>query len=1319
MNQIAIRVLGGLDIRFAGDRTALDLATRKSRAFLAYLALSPGMMRSREHLAAVLWDRSAEEQARGSLRQTLSCVRRALARGSTMICTDADSVWLDAAAVDLDALQFERLTNDGSIQSLESAIALYRGEFLSGFSLREERFEQWMVAERRRLHERAVRAFSELVSRYTRDGRHNRGIAAAERLLALDPLLEWAHCALIRLYLSAGRREAALRQYQECVRLLKQELGIAPAEETQALAAEIGRTRVARSDASTFAPDGGIAPGAITHPAEATSVTERRAAAPPVLPTERKQLTVLCARIRGAVDDADPETVLEQIDPVLRAMVAAAQRFGGTVSHVRSDSVTALFGAPIAQEDHAQRGCYAALAMRDAVAALPGAPLDLRIGVHSGLAVVRTIGDAHTRHYDAIGPVARLAADIDTVLAAGEIGISEETARRTEGFVELRGPLRRTLPGTAAPVTFYTLAARVPLRRTWEARSARELARFVGRDAELTRLHELLRRALGGAGQVITIAGEPGVGKSRLVHEFVHGPLARGCMVLETGTTSHETSATYLAIAHLLRARFAIEERDTQARALEKLRAGVEALDPALASIATPLAALLDLPVADARWPTLAPLQKRQRTLDAVKALVMRQCQTAPLILVVEDLHWSDPGTQAVLDHLVDSLAACRALLLLTHRPEYRHSWFAKSYFTQLRLTPLGSEHADRLLRALLGDDPALGDLRRQLIERTGGTPLFLEESVRALVDSGALVGSPGAYRAARPIGTMEIPSTVHAVLAARIDRLPPAQKSVLQTAAVIGQDVSLELLQPITNLDPDMLQAQLEELQAAEFLFQSRLLPAPQYAFKHALTHRVAYESLLRERRRAVHVQLLDIIETRYANRLDEHVERLAHHALAAEDRVRAIRYLYRSAIRAIQRSAHAQAIHYLRQGLELIGALPDGRERLTQELEYQKAIGVAMMAAKGWAAQEVLDAYTRAQILCEELRDERELFIALRGEGQYRMIGGEPEIARRLGQRCLALARRSKDVGVHIESHHVFWTNSFFMGRYAEAAEHAARGMALYRRERDHPLTYIYSGHDPGVCCRCFAALSCCLSGGLDRALELGREAVALGRALDHPLTAAIAYWACGLVHIMRGEPERTAEWAQRVLAVSDEYLLPVTRAQGLLHSGWSLAVLGQVREGLERMREGIAQIAATGGQMDVLYFRALLGEALGKAGQPDAGLAEVERALATARTRDALFQVPEMLRAKGDLLAMIARSHRADAEACYREAIAVAEAQDARLPKLTAATSLANLLARSRGGAARARAVLQPAYDAITEGRHTPVMRAAGTLLAELRG
>lgn len=1305
MNELTIQVLGGLDVKLAGAGAPLDLPTRKSRAFLAYLALSPGMSRSREHLAGTFWDRSAEEQARASLRQTLSSLRRAFPGAAALINADADCVWLDSRAVHVDALRFAQLAGEASVQSLESAVALYRGELLSGFSLREERFEQWMSAERRGYHGRAVQAFSNLVGHYSRGERHDRAIAVAERLLRLDPALEWGHCALIRLYLRAGRREAALRQYQECTRALQQELGIAPAEETRQLAAEIGRASVA-----------GGAPFA-SAPATAAGVREAAAGAatlPPVLPAERKQLTVLCARIRAEIYDADPETAFERLDPVLSAMKDVSVHFGGTISQIRDDGVTVLFGAPLAQEDHAVRACYAALAMREAIASLAPQPLDVRIGIHSGEAVVRTLGDEHSRHYDAVGPAARLASLIDAALSAGEIGITAETAQRAEGFVETRGRVARSLAGWAEPVTLLTLQAKTRLRLRWEARSARGLAQFVGREAEIARLGDLLDRAVNGAGQVAAIVGEPGMGKSRLVHEFVTSQLVEGCTVLQTGTTSHETSATYLALAQLLRAWFGIDERDTQLEAATKLRRGIDALEAALGSIVPTLAALLDLPPQDPQWAALSAAQKRRRTLEAVKALVMRQSQARPLVLVIEDLHWSDPGTQAVVDHLVDGLAACRVLLVLTHRPEYRQQWLGKSYFTQLRLDPLGADNADRLLRVLLGEARELRELRGQLIDRTGGIPLFLEESVRALADSGALAGRPGAYRAARPVESAQIPSTVHAVIAARIDRLPAAQKRLLQTAAVIGQDVPLDLLQPIADLDRESLHELLAGLQAAELLCETRTLPEPQYTFKHALTHRVAYESLLRERRRAVHLRLLEIIEARYANRLDEQVERLAHHALGAQERSKAIDYLYRSAGKAMQRSAHQQAIRYLKQGLELIGALPEGLERLKRELDYQKTIGVATMAAKGWAAEEVLEAYTRARALSEALGDERELFVALRGEGQYRMIGGQSAIARTLGKRCIALAERSADVGVHIETHHLFWSNSFFMGEYAEAGLHCAKGVALYERERDHPLTYAYSGHDPGVCCRSFSALVECLCGRPDRSLEMCREALELAQQLNHPLTSAIAYWAYGLAHILRGEPQPARHWSERVIALSEEYLLPLTRSQGVLQLGWALAQLGELDEGIARMREGVAGTSTTGAVMGLPYFRALLGEALGKAGRPEAGLREIEHALATAEQHGEHFQFSEMLRLKGELLAMVSKSNHSQAQACFREAIAAAERQGAKLPKLRAAMSLARLpLAKDE--AAKARNTLQSAYSAIAEGRDTPSLREAAGLLA----
>jgi predicted ATPase len=1300
MDGLTIHVLGGLEVKRGAGPAPLDLPARKGRAFLAYLALSPNMSRSREHLAATFWDRSAEEQARASLRQTLSSLRRALP-AAELIHADAHAIGLDARAVQVDALQFEQLAAGRSAQSLEEAAALYRGELLSGFSLREDPFDQWLSAERRRYHERAVQALSDLVSHYASAERHDRAIAVAERLVALDPLLEWGHCALIRLYLRAGRREAALRQYQECVRLLKQELGIAPAEETRQLGADIGRASVAVRPARV----------AVGHGADPAS-------APPVLPAERKQLTVLFARLREALEDADPESALERVDPVLRAMAQVAGRFGGTISQIREDGVTALFGAPVAQEDHAVRACYAALAMRDAIASLAPRAADVRIGIHSGEAVVRTIGDERSRHYDAVGPVPRLAAHIDAALSSGEIGITAETARRAEGFVALEGPIAKPLEGSPEALTLFRLQARAPLRLRWEARSTRDLAQFVGREAELARLGELLARAVNGAGQVAAIVGEPGMGKSRLIHELVTSPRVHGCTVLETGTISHETSATYLAVAHLLRAWFRIEARDTQAEAAAKLRRGVDLVDRALAPVVPALAALLDLPPQDPQWPALSPAQRRQRTLEAVKALVMRQSEARPLVLVVEDLHWIDPGTQAVLEHLVDSLGACRVLLLLTHRPEFRHPWLAKSYFSQLRLDPLGTDSADRLLRALLGEDRGLDELRRQLLERAGGTPLFLEESVRALADSGTLAGRPGAYRAAKPIGTVQIPSTVHAVLAARIDRLPPAQKSLLQAAAVIGQEVPVALLEPIARLDEESLHELLAGLQAAELLYQSRLLPEPRYTFKHALTHRVAYEGLLRERRRAVHLQLVELIEARYAGRLDEHVEHLAHHALGAEERSKAVQYLYRSAGKAIQRSAHQQAIRYLKQGLELIGALPDPRERLRRELDYQKAIGVATMAAKGWAAEEVLEAYTRARALSEELGDEHELFIALRGEGQYRMIGGQSAAARRLGDRCIALARRSTDVGVQIETHHLFWTNSFFMGEYAEAGLHCEHGVSLYERERDHPLTYVYSGHDPGVCCRAFLAVIHCLRGRPDRALALCEDALELSRELGHPLTTTIAHWSSGVAHILRGEPIPARHSAERIIALSEEFVLPLTRSQGLLQLGWALAQLGELDEGIARLREGIAGTSATGAEMGLPYFAALLGEALAMAGKPEAGLKEVEQALAIAERHGARFQLPEMLRLKGELLAMVSKSNLAEAQACYRAAIAAADRQDARLPKLRSAMSLARVL-MAKGGSAKAREALRPAYDAITEGRDTADLKAAAALLAELEG
>jgi DNA-binding SARP family transcriptional activator/predicted ATPase len=1310
MTRLQIEVLGGLHIRLAGEHAPLEFPTRKSKAVLAYLALSPGMLRSRDQLASVFWERSAQEQARASLRQTLSSLRRALPDAPPLLNTDADAIWLDAHSVEVDALRFTHLAAGHSADSLAQAVALYRGALLDGFGLREEPFEDWLTVERRWFHERAVEAFAELVSLYEQSGALDRAIAAAHRVLALDALLEWAHAALIRLYARTGRRDAAVRQYQECVRVLNAGLGMAPTEETQRLAA-----RIQQDSGGHRAPAALPVEEPVERPANAPRA-EFNADSAAVLPAERKQLSVLCARVREPIDAVDPETALERIDPLLKAMVDAVQRFGGRVTQLGSEGVTALFGAPVAHEDHAVRACYAALAMRERMP-LIGRPLDVRIGIHSGEAVVRMIGNDAAQHYDALGAVPQLANQIDAVLCAGEIGVSADTARSAEGFIELSEHCARQLPGTAPPVDIFMLRTKSALRLRWNARAVRGLSRFVGRDTEMASLQALLERAGRGAGQVCAIVGEPGVGKSRLVHEFVNAARAAGWTTRETGTTSHDTSAIYLPLANLLRAWFGIGERDTLDEASVKLSHGIDAVDAALAPARPALAALLDLPPQDAQWDRAGPPQKRKRTLEAIAALVIRASENAPLILVVEDLHWSDDGTQAVLDHLVDFIGASRVMLLVTHRPEYRHGWFGKSYFSQLRVDSLAAESAELLLRSLLGEGGKLAALRKHLIERTGRTPLFLEESVRALADAGALVGQLGAYQMVRTIDTFDIPSTVHAVLASRIDRLSAQQKTLLQMAAVIGYEFPLDLLQPIAQLDREQVLDLLGDLQAAEFVYQTRLLPQQQYTFKHALTHRVAYESVLKERRRSLHVQLVGVIEQLHAQRLDEHVERLAHHALAGELWDKAVLYLYRSAGKALQRSAYQQAAEYLNRGLDIIHTLPSTPALLRHELGYQKVLGVTMMAAKGWAAREVLDAYTQARALCEELGDESELFTVLRGEGQYRMIRGESEIARELGDRCVALTAGSHDHGMQIETHHIFWTNSFFMGEYAAAAFHSEKGIALYERERDHVLTFQYSGHDPGVCCRCFTALVRCLRGYPEQSLSLCGEALALALELGHPLTTALAYWMHSFAHILRGEPEQARQWAVREIELCEEYVLPLLLSQGTFQLGWALTQLGDPDEGIERMREGIAAISATGAEMGLPYFNALLGEALGRAGQREAGLIEIDRALAAVDQHGGRFQLSEMLRLKGELLAAQSRTRHEEAFACLREAVSVAQRQGASLPGLRAAASLARHLAE-KGESANAYAVLQPACEIISEGHELADMRAAQTLLADLK-
>ena len=637
--------------------------------------------------------------------------------------------------------------------------------------------------------------------------------------------------------------------------------------------------------------------------------------------------------------------------------------------------------------------------------------------------------------YTAVGQTTHLAARMEQLAAPGSTLLTATTLELVEGLVSVkaRGPV--PVKGLAEPVEVYELTGAGAARSRLQAAAARGLTQFVGRSAELSQLNQALERAQAGHGEIVAVGGEPGVGKSRLFYEFTHSHRMDRALVLEAGSVSYGKATAYRPVIDLLKGYFQIEERADSRRTRERVTGKLLTLDRQLEPLLAPLLSLLDVPVEDSQWQQLDPAQKRLRILDACKRLLIRETQVQPVVAMFEDLHWIDNETQAFLDSLVEALPATRLLLLVNYRPEYQHRWGAKTYYAQLRIDPLTGENAEALLHALLGDDASLLPLKRMLVERTEGNPLFVEESVRTLVETGALQGSRGAYRLSAPAAIIQVPATVHAILAARIDRLSPEDKRLLQAAAVIGKDVPYPLLQAIAELSEEPLRQGLSKLQAAEFLYEMSLFPDLEYTFKHALTHEVAYGSMLQERRRASHRRILDVIERLYADRLSEQVEHLAHHAFRAEAWEKAARYLRQAGDKAWGHSATREAVNAFEHALRALAHLPQARETLEQAVDLQFVLCNLFDALTEPVRS--FDYARKAQALVEKLDDPLRRGWAVGHLCYGYVMLGEPAAAVEQGEAALAIATDLADVQL---THAVnFWLALAYMqqGSYRKASQ------------------------------------------------------------------------------------------------------------------------------------------------------------------------------------------------------------------------------------------------------------------------------------------
>ena len=940
------------------------------------------------------------------------------------------------------------------------------------------------------------------------------------------------------------------------------------------------------------------APASYTPKHLADKILTSRAA----LEGERKQVTVLFADVKGSMELAeqvDPEEWHKILDRFFQILTDGVHRFEGTVNQYTGDGIMALFGAPIAHEDHAQRACYAALRLGEDLQRYGqdlkrqrGLQFAVRIGLNSGEVVVGKIGDDLRMDYTAQGHTVGLAQRMEQLADPGKAYLSEHTARLVEGLFRLGDLGLFTLKGVHDPLHVYELQGVGPLRTRIEVAAHRGLSRFVGRRDQLEQLRRAWEAARAGHGQIVAVMGEAGIGKSRLFHEF-KVPLRAQCPVLETFSVSHGKAYAYLPLIDLLRTYFHIALEDDERARREKVTGKVLALDRTLEDTLPYVFALLGIADPTSALPQMDAQMRRRRTLEAVKRILLRETLDQPLTLICEDLHWFDGETQAFLDLLVESVATARLLLLVNYRPEYHHGWGSKTYYTQLRLDPLGKAEAGELLAALLGAGAAAGLDRLQglILDKTEGNPFFIEEVVQTLAEEGLLRGERGSYRLEKVPAELHIPVTVQGLLAARIDRLPAPEKELLQLLAVIGKEFRFGLAQRVAAQPEEELHGLLAGLQAREFIYEQPAFPEPEYTFKHALTQEVAYGSVLAARRQVLHERTAQAIEDLFRYNLDTQYAELARHYSRTDNTAKAVEYLRLAGIQAAERSAYEEAIAQLSRGLERVHELPEGAERDHHELLLQLALGPALIMPKGLTAPEVETAYGRAAEICTRVGEGPQLWQALYGLSLFYQYRADLQRARGLAEQLLQSARPSGDAWGLFRGHDAMGSTLYFQGELRQAREHLQQAVDLGGLLRQRLDTLPYEALTQLVANRAYRDVALYQLGYPDQAMRASRESVALAQESGRPSALALALFFASVLHQLLGDVEVTRERAEAAIALATEHGLYQLVVGGMLMRGCALAAGGQIDAGITELRGALDVMRAAGSDVVRPYYTGIL--------------------------------------------------------------------------------------------------------------------------------
>lgn len=886
---------------------------------------------------------------------------------------------------------------------------------------------------------------------------------------------------------------------------------------------------------------------------------------------ERKQITVLFADMKGStnlIQDLDPEQVEERLRPTLQSMIDAVHRYEGTVNRIEGDGIMALFGAPFAYEDSAVRAAYAALDMQNAMRTASDHRPEIRVGLHAGEVLVRTVHTDLSVDYDAIGATVHLAARMEQMAAPGSIYCTADVARLAEGLIEVR-PLGPTpVKGFRDPLELFEITAHTTARTRWEATAARGLTQFVSRDAELVILRAAMTEAASGQGRLIGVVGEPGTGKSRLVHEMLQSPEAADWTVLKTTSASYNRNTPYHAFVSMIRSWCGISEQAGVEETKQRIHARIAALDDSLLTVLPAIHSLLDLPVEAAEWLALEPTSRRQRIQAAAKALVLRGTEMRPLLLWFEDMQWTDVETRSLLETLAAEAASHALLIVMTYRPEYEHKWVNNDRHLTLRIEALDQPAARLLVLSILGSNAQNDELCALIVKRTDGIPLFIEETVRSLVEHGALQGHKGAYTLIQALPAIRISDSVRSVIASRVDRLPPEQKDVLQTASVIGADIPLNLLEAIARIGQTELRTLLADLQVAEFLYEVPNTQSFQLRFKHALTHEVVYGSLLIRRQQELHGRIVRAMETQYGGNIAEVVESLAHHAASGGLWPEALRYARHAGQKAVELSAYGEARVFFEQALHALTHLPQDRAHIQIGIDIRLGLRAIFGATTEFPALEAC--LREAEALAISIDDNPRLAAISVAQTFVHNWRGDLDASISSGERGLRIAREIAD-------HRLELSASLFLGQAYLWRGNFQRCRALLQPNRSWtggPLRHerIGTTGTSSVLWLGMLSASHAYLGYFDDAIATSREACIIADDVRRPYDMALAHWYAGFVLSYKGDIPGALvalEHAYQICrAAQISFLIPVLSTS----LGFTYALAGRADEGIALLGKAI---------------------------------------------------------------------------------------------------------------------------------------------------